>query len=61
VFDILRSSFDLLPQTERSLFLDLLCYRPFVVEGCDFGSSVLDLLKWLCLVYKKEDEIRSRV
>jgi hypothetical protein len=32
VFDILRSSFDLLPQTERSLFLDLLCYRPFVVE-----------------------------
>jgi hypothetical protein len=62
VFDILRSSFDLLPHTEQSLFLDLLCYRPFIVEGCKFGSSMVALMEWLCLVYKVDkDEIRSRV
>jgi hypothetical protein len=62
VFDIMRSSFDLLPLTERSLFLDLLLYRPFKVDRCDVGPRVVEVMEWLCLVYKEvEDKIRSRV
>jgi hypothetical protein len=42
--------------------LGFICYRPFVVIRCDFGSSMVDLMEWLCLVYnEEEDEIRSRV
>jgi hypothetical protein len=57
VFDILRSSFDLLQQTEQSLFMDLLFFLPNVDDESDF-----EMMEWLCLVYKvDEDEIQSRV
>ena len=62
VFDVLRSSFDQLPPTERSLFLDLVIYRPFDVPKCEFGGWMGEMMEWLCLVYKEgEDDIKSRV
>ena len=62
VFDILRSSFDLLQQTEQSLFMDLLSFNPFSFHGTFLSSYAVEMMKWLCLVHKvDEDEIRSRV
>lgn len=36
VFNILRSSFDMLGPSEQSLFIDLVVYRPFQLYGSDF-------------------------
>ena len=40
MFDVVRSSFDHLPPTERSFFLDLVLYRPFAVPKCEFGRRM---------------------
>ena len=62
VFDILRSSFDLLRPSEQNLFMDLVIYRPFDVANCQFGSRWAEMMEWLCLVYGEgEVEMRSRV
>jgi hypothetical protein len=54
VFGILRSSFDLLPLSEQSLFMDVVLYRP------SFWCS--GLKDWLCIVHKKDEaEIKFRV
>ena len=53
VFDILRSSFDLLRPSQQSLFMDMLFYRPTLLD---------DVKEWLCSVYKvDETEIKSQV
>jgi hypothetical protein len=62
VFDILRSSFDLLQPTEQSLFMDLLLFHPFLVHCSNFGLWAVHMMDWLCLVYKVDkDEIKCRV
>lgn len=63
VFDILRSSFDMLRPYEQSLFMDLVVFNPFLVYfGCDFQSDWANMVEWLCLVHRvTEDTIKSRV
>ena len=41
MFGILRSSFDLLPLCDQSLFMDLVVYTPF---------NETDMKEWLCVV-----------
>jgi hypothetical protein len=59
VFGILRSSFDLHPLCEQSLFMDLVFYGP------NYGPQFIrkfDMKEWLCLVHKQDEaEIKSRV
>jgi hypothetical protein len=60
VFDILRSSFDLLPLCEQCLFMDLVFFGPF---GSFFSiHEKIDMEEWLCLVHKEDEvEIKCRV
>ena len=62
VFDILRSSFDLLQQIEQSLFMDLIFLNPNPTMWFSSRVNEGDMKEWLCLVYKvDEEEIKSRV
>ena len=57
VFGILRSSFDLLPLCEQSLFMDLVFFKPVYPS---FHET--DMEEWLCLVHKQDEvEIKCRV
>jgi hypothetical protein len=59
VFGILRSSFDLLPLCEQSLFMDLLFFEP--LYGTIRIHPEVDM-EWLCVVYKQDEvEIKCRV
>lgn len=52
VFDILKSSFDLLPPTEQSLFMDVLLFSPWKFH--DEWDDFRNLKEWLCIVYKED-------
>jgi hypothetical protein len=57
VFGILRSSFDLLPRCEQSLFMDLVFFKPVYPI-----YQKIDIKEWLCLVHKQDEvEIKCRV
>jgi hypothetical protein len=62
VFDILRNGFDLLPPIDQTLFLDVVYYKPFLFPFPSYQLFDMELMEWLCLVYKQdEDEIKNRV
>jgi len=51
VFDILRSSFDLLPPRDQAMFMDVGCF-------CKLPHSleISQLIEWLCAAHKQDEE-----
>lgn len=55
VFDILRSSFDLLPQRDKTMFMDVGCFHK------TFNSFDLPhLIEWLSAAHKQDEEQVTR-
>jgi len=67
VFDVLRSSFDLLQPNEQTLFMDVGVFLPCILETRDYKywTNWRHWIGWkeqLCVLYKKDElQIQNQV